>query len=218
MGYNIYRFTERVRYEDVLDEFGNKIWDDETDDWLKNEIIERDTLRINPYVIDVEDESYIDRAVTPGETYHYYYKLQGTNLKEYGISNTVSAVLNERLKGDVNLDGNVDIDDVNNTISHIKGETPDDFIESAADVNEDGVVDWADVVIIADIAGVTVGISDAERLNNKEQIINNKRSGMFDLQGRRVESSNFVGGDLQSPISKLKKGLYITNEKKVVVK
>jgi len=95
MGYNIYRYTERVRYEDVLDEFGNKIWDDEADDWQKREIIERDTLRINPYVIDVDQESYVDRAVTPGETYYYYYKLQGTNMKEYGISNTVSAVPTE---------------------------------------------------------------------------------------------------------------------------
>ena len=95
MGYNIYRYTERVRYEDVLDEFGNKVWDDEADDWMKREIIERDTLRINPYVIDVDQESYVDRAVTPGETYYYYYKLQGTNMKEYGISNTVSAVPTE---------------------------------------------------------------------------------------------------------------------------
>lgn len=95
MGYNIYRYTERVRYEDVLDEWGNKIWDDEADDWQKREIIERDTLRINPYVIDVDQESYVDRAVTPGETYYYYYKLQGTNMKEYGISNTVSAVPTE---------------------------------------------------------------------------------------------------------------------------
>ena len=96
MGYNIYRYTERIRYEEVLDMFGNRIWDDEADDWQKREIIERDTLRINPYVIDVEAENYVDRAVIPGETYYYYYKLQGTNLKEYGISNTVSAVPKEK--------------------------------------------------------------------------------------------------------------------------
>lgn len=90
MGYNIYRYTERIRYENVLDEFGNKIWDDEADDWKKQEIIERDTLRINPYVIDVNDENYVDKAVTEGETYYYYYKLQSTDLREYGISNTVS--------------------------------------------------------------------------------------------------------------------------------
>ena len=92
MGYNIYRYQERVRYEEVLDEFGNKIWDDETNDWMKREIIERDTLRINPYVLDTDQESYVDRAVNAGETYYYFYKLQGTNMKEYGLSNTVSAI------------------------------------------------------------------------------------------------------------------------------
>ena len=90
MGYNIYRYVERVRYEDVLDENGNKVWDDETDDWQKREIIERDTIRINTYVIDVDKEDFTDKAVEAGQTYHYFYKLQGTNLKEYGISNTVS--------------------------------------------------------------------------------------------------------------------------------
>lgn len=91
MGFNIYRYTENIHYEEVLDDFGNKTWDEETDDWLKKQIIERDTIRINPYIIDVEATSYRDDAVEDGKTYYYYYKLQGTNLKEYGMSNVVSA-------------------------------------------------------------------------------------------------------------------------------
>ena len=91
MGYNIYRYVERINKEIAYDDYGNKIWDDEKDDWKTVETIERDTIRINPYVIDIDATSYADHAVTDGETYYYFYKLQGTNLKEYGMSNTVKA-------------------------------------------------------------------------------------------------------------------------------
>ena len=55
----------------------------------------------------------------------------------------------------------------------------------------------------------TTGVSDAMRLKNNEQINNN----WYDLQGRRVQRSMF---NVQR--SMLKKGLYIVNNKKVVVK
>lgn len=149
MGYNIYRYTERVRYEEVLDEFGNKIWDDETDDWMKREIIERDTLRINPYVIDVDAESYTDVAVTPGETYFYYYKLQGTNLKEYGISNTVSAIPTDAVRGDINGDGLVNSGDVMTIYSIMAGKSM--LPQTAGDVNGDGLVNSGDVMTVYSI-------------------------------------------------------------------
>ncbi len=149
MGYNIYRYTERVRYEEVLDEFGNKIWDDETDDWMKREIIERDTLRINPYVIDVDAESYTDVAVTPGETYFYYYKLQGTNLKEYGISNTVSAIPTDDVRGDINGDGLVNSGDVMTIYSIMAGKSM--LPQTAGDVNGDGLVNSGDVMTVYSI-------------------------------------------------------------------
>jgi len=152
MGYNIYRYTERVRYEEVLDEWGNKIWDDETDDWLKREIIERDTLRINPYVIGVETESYLDRAVTPGETYYYYYKLQGTNLKEYGISNTVSATPKDGMLGDITGDGQVTAADVMALVNFIIGRGTL-VNEAAAYVNDDNKIDIADVAALIALVG-----------------------------------------------------------------
>ena len=151
MGYNIYRYTERVRYEEVLDEFGNKIWDDETDDWQKREIIERDTLRINPYVLDVDQESYVDMAVTPGETYYYYYKLQGTNMKEYGMSNVMSATPLDLLIGDVNGDNNVDVFDIVAVANYIMNTVSNGFNAKAADANSDGSVDVFDIVKIANI-------------------------------------------------------------------
>ena len=58
------------------------------------------------------------------------------------------------------------------------------------------------------------GISDAPRLNDKGEMINDKEAGAwYDLQGRKLESSIF---NSQSSIRK--KGLYIHNGKKVVIK
>ena len=67
------------------------------------------------------------------------------------------------------------------------------------------------------------GIGDAPRLNDKGEIINDGStlstgSGtgspqVYDLQGRRIQTSNFK---LQT--SNLKKGIYILNGKKVVIK
>ena len=53
--------------------------------------------------------------------------------------------------GDVNGDGVIDIVDVTSTISHILGQTPQDFDEEAADVNGDKKVDIVDVTSIIDI-------------------------------------------------------------------
>ena len=54
----------------------------------------------------------------------------------------------------------------------------------------------------------STGISDATRLNHKEQILNNK---VFDLQGRQIENSKLSN-------TQLRQGLYIKNGRKVLVK
>ena len=66
----------------------------------------------------------------------------------------------------------------------------------------------------------TTGISDAERLNDKGQMINGstgspqeKRGGVYNLNGQRVANSQF-----SIPNSQLKKGIYIKNGRKVVIK
>ena len=55
----------------------------------------------------------------------------------------------------------------------------------------------------------STGISDAARLNDKGQMINDMRGRVYDLQGRQVETSNFK---VQS--SKLPKGIYIEQQGK----
>jgi len=73
------------------------------------------------------------------------------------------------------------------------------------------------------IMGETTGISDASHLNDKGQMINDKRGGVYNLNGQRVQTSNFFderSGKAERKVqtSKLKKGLYIVNGKKVVIK
>ena len=70
------------------------------------------------------------------------------------------------------------------------------------------------------IMGETTGISEASPLNDKGQMINgstgspqDKRGGVYNLNGQCVQTSNF-----KVQTSKLKKGLYIVNGKKVVIK
>lgn len=148
MGFNIYRISEAKRYEEVLDEFGNKIWDDETDDWQKQEIIDRDTIRINPYVIDVEETSYVDNAIEKAKTYYYYYKLQGTNLKEYGMSNVVRVTAGaSKIYGDVNGDGVVNVADIVEVVNTINNKPS----TGNANVNGDSVIDYKDVEAILKI-------------------------------------------------------------------
>ena len=57
----------------------------------------------------------------------------------------------------------------------------------------------------------TTGISDAERLNDKGEMLNNKRGEVYDLQGRKLNAQ----GTMHE--AQLPKGIYIKNGKKVVV-
>ena len=51
-------------------------------------------------------------------------------------------------KGDVNRDGKVDQTDVDLTVQHILGKKPDGFFEAAAHMNDDGVINAADLVLV----------------------------------------------------------------------
>ena len=52
------------------------------------------------------------------------------------------------LLGDVNGDNNINETDLNMIVSHIMGNTPEGFIEDAADINVDGFINAADVVLL----------------------------------------------------------------------
>ena len=62
----------------------------------------------------------------------------------------------------------------------------------------------------------TTGISDAERLNDKGQMTNERRGEVYDLQGRRIVGAE-ANSSLSTIHSSLKKGIYI-HQGKIVVK
>ena len=55
------------------------------------------------------------------------------------------------IPGDVNIDGDIDINDVMALVSHICGQTPTQFDYTAADANGDGEIDINDVMRVVDI-------------------------------------------------------------------
>ena len=69
------------------------------------------------------------------------------------------------------------------------------------------------------------GISDAEHLNDKGQMTNDKRGEVYDLQGRKVNAYGTMHRSAEGRLlptgrknAQLPKGMYIMNGKKVVVK
>ena len=124
MGYNLYRFTLKGEGEEVV----------------------ADTIRVNESIIDIEDDTYTDYNVTPGETYYYFYRTLSTDLQEYDVSNVVAVTPLTSTKGDANGSGDVDVADVITTVNYAAGQQPKPVIFEAADMNEDLSIDILDVI------------------------------------------------------------------------
>lgn len=120
LGYNLYRYT--------VDEEGNV----------------SDTLQINRRLID--ETTFTDFDVTPGNTYLYYYKTLRTDMKENSASKVVAATPLTASKGDANGSMSVDVADVVTEVAYITGGKPQPFIFEAADVNTDEEVNILDIV------------------------------------------------------------------------
>ena len=157
MGFNIYRYHEYEKLMPVYDEWGNAVWEtDEEGNEKRDEYgspIQKmeprtvaDTLRLNTNIVDIETTEYTDYDVTPGTTYHYYYKVLSTDLQEYDVSNVVAATPLTATLGDANGSGVVDVADVITTVNYAAGMEPKPFIFEAADMNADMCIDILDVI------------------------------------------------------------------------
>lgn len=124
MGYNLYRYTLKGEGEEMV----------------------ADTIRVNENIIDIEEETYTDYDVTPGETYYYFYRTLSTDLQEYDVSNVVAVTPLTSTKGDANGSGDVDVADVITTVNYAAGQQPKPFIYEAADMNDDLSIDILDVI------------------------------------------------------------------------
>lgn len=108
-----------------------------------------DTIRLNTTLI--QDTTFTDFDVVPGQRYYYFYKILSTSLTENSPSKIVSCVPNSSIPGDANGSYAVDIADVITTINYVTGQNPQPFLFGAADVNGDGEVNILDIVGIINI-------------------------------------------------------------------
>ncbi len=165
MGFNIYRYT--------IDQEGKA-----------------DTICINKEIVDIETAEFIDDSVIPGTTYYYLYKVLSTGLKEYDVSNVVSATPLTSILGDANGSGDVDVVDVITTVNYAAGMNPKPFIFEAADVNVDLAIDILDVVgIIQKVLNPTAGARAATRGDDEAVAIYTVEDGVL-----YVESPVALGG------------------------
>ncbi|MBR4738854.1 MAG: S8 family serine peptidase, partial [Bacteroidales bacterium] len=138
LGFNIYRY----QYDSIIhrDRWGSPI----DTVWGPT-----DTLRLNQTL--VQDTTFTDFDVVPGERYYYYYKILSTSLTENSPSKTVSCVPHSSIPGDANGSYAVDVADVISVINYVTGQNPQPFLFDAADVNGDGVINVLDIVNIINI-------------------------------------------------------------------
>ena len=137
MGYNVYRYNnEKTKTMPGRWENGN--W------YAPYEV--PDTIRINQDILGVETSEYVDYDVEPGHTYYYLYKVLSTDLKEYDVSNIVTATPLTATLGDANGSGEVDVVDVVTTVNYAMGMNPSPFIFDAADMNADKSINILDVI------------------------------------------------------------------------
>ncbi len=113
-----------------------------------------DTTFSDPIIINtslIVDTVYTDFSVVPDSTYHYYYKIVNTDLKESDSSNIVTATPFDAANGDANGDLSVNILDLTTIVSYILDQDPKPFLVDAADVNYDSEVNVLDIISIVQL-------------------------------------------------------------------
>jgi len=106
-------------------------------------------IRINSSLI--TDTLFTDFGVIPDTTYHYYYKVVGTDLQESDSSKIIPAVPLAAANGDANGDMSVSVLDITAVIAYMLNQNPQPFLFEAADVNSDNTINVLDVIGIVDI-------------------------------------------------------------------
>lgn len=143
LGFNLYRYQ-------YVQHLQNYHYDNDRAQYVYDTVIAPgDTIRLNNVLI--QDTTYTDFDVTPGERYYYFYKILSTALTENSPSKTVSCVPHSTIPGDANGSYAVDIADVISTINFVTEQNPQPFLFDAADVNGDGTINVLDIVGIINI-------------------------------------------------------------------
>ena len=108
-----------------------------------------DTIRINTEL--VVDTLYADFDVVPDYTYHYLYKILGTDMQESDFSKSVSATPFSAANGDANGDLAINVLDITTIVDFMLLNQPKPFLFDAADFNGD---DEINVLVIISIINI----------------------------------------------------------------
>ena len=103
-----------------------------------------DTTRINQELIC--DTLYTDYNVIPDTTYHYIYRIVGTDLQENDNSKKITATPFDAANGDANGDLAVNVLDITTIVSYMLNQNPSPFLFDAADVNYDNEINVLDII------------------------------------------------------------------------
>jgi len=133
-----------------------------------------DTLMINNRL--VTDSTYTDFNVIPDTTYHYLYRIVGTDMIASDFSKSVVATPFNATAGDANGDQSVNVLDVTSLVNYLLNLNPLPFLISAADANHDGAINVLDIVkVINTIMGKSYFTAKTRDVANAGLIINSDR-------------------------------------------
>lgn len=149
-----------------------------------------DTILVNSYLI--TDTTFVDYEVIPDTTYHYLYKVVGTDLVESDFSKSVSAVPLNSISGDANGDGVINILDITTVVAYMLLQNPAPFIFNAADVNSDGNINVLDIIGIVQL--VLNGNKSSVAENNQDEFFLNPAYIKFDKEGIGISSDGNIAG------------------------
>jgi len=175
LGYNMYR------YENITD----STFSDTT---LINEIL-------------ITDSTYTDFNVIPDTTYHYLYKIVGTDMVESDFSKVVTAVPFSAANGDANGDLSVNVLDITSIVAYMLNQDPQPFLFDAADVNYDGSINVLDIIgVVNIILGSKPAIyasTESATIRLKDNVLELESTGnvaglQFELTGNNLEEIKLI--------------------------
>ena len=176
--------------------------------------------------LDPTGEVFYVRIADTGTAGDYYGSITATTGVVSAYADVQGTVIASFKRGDVNMDGYVDINDVTALIDHVLGKVVSPFDAQAADVYSDGAIDINDVTeLIAIVLGlhqkkVAVGCWDAVPVQGGI-MVDNRSGEMLEVYDMDADCYAVVMSDGETMIE-LPSGIYLvssdTASRKVVVK
>ena len=133
----------------------------------------------------VENTEYVDEGVADGE-HAYFVSVLYEGSQESDLSNEFDITIGSWLPGDVNHDGEVDVNDVMAVVSHILGNEPTKFYATEANLNGDEEIDVNDVMAIVNII-LNGGNTPAAAIMAKDKLVMTSNANGYNINLKASE-------------------------------